>query len=86
MVKSLGNIVIFLLLMLLPLPLRAASDTTMVAGDSLRHQLSLLHISDVHGSDNGLKAIVNDIMPESDDVVAIIDKDGHVVLHNQECE
>ena len=71
MVKSLGNIVIFLLLMLLPLPLRAASDTTMVAGDSLRHQLSLLHISDVHGSDNGLKAIVNDIMPESDDVVAI---------------
>ncbi len=39
MVKSLGNIVIFLLLMLLPLPLRAASDTTVVAGDSLRHQL-----------------------------------------------
>ena len=39
MVKSLGNIVIFLLLILLPLPLRAASDTTVVAGDSLRHQL-----------------------------------------------
>ncbi|MBR6249559.1 MAG: hypothetical protein IKQ89_11290 [Muribaculaceae bacterium] len=39
MVKSLGNIVIFLLLMLLPLPLRAASDTTVVAVDSLRHQL-----------------------------------------------
>ena len=42
MVKSLGNIVIFLLLMLLPLPLRAASDTTVVAGDSLRHQLPAL--------------------------------------------
>ena len=42
MVKSLGNIVIFLLLMLFPLPLRAASDTTVVAGDSLRHQLPAL--------------------------------------------
>ena len=72
MIKSLENIITLLLLMLLPLSLRATSDTTMVGDDDEpKHQLSLLHISDVHGSDNGLRAMVNKIMPTSNDVVAI---------------